>query len=49
MDGTGSILKIQNIEEIDSKSLRVELKSMRFFSPREIANLHCFPDDFGNF
>ncbi len=49
MDGTGSILKICDLKSSDSKSrfLTIEHKSLRFFSPREIANLHCFPDSFG--
>ena len=49
MDGTGSILKICDKEKSDSELLTIEHKSLRFFSPREIANLHYFPDSFGNF
>jgi hypothetical protein len=48
MDGTGSILKICDGENSDSKLLTIEHKSIRFLSPKEIANLHCFPESFGN-
>lgn len=52
MEGTGSILKIKNLrDESETKSdlVRIYQDSIRFLSPREIANLHCFPNDFGKF
>ena len=46
MDGTGSILRVGTSTDL---SLSVNKKSLRFLSPREISNLHCFPNDFGKF
>lgn len=49
MDGTGSILRTNESDNQDlNSSLRVNKKSLRFLTPREVANLHCFPNDFGN-
>jgi hypothetical protein len=52
MEGTGSILKV-NKEVLDSNqnmgSVRIYQKMIRFLSPREIANLHCFPNNFGKY
>ena len=51
IEGTGSLLAIQSSESTttadDSKEIQIDKKSIRFFSPKEIANLHCFPKDFG--
>jgi hypothetical protein len=56
MEGTGSILikSKENVQEEaraanDDKLKYVEItkNNLRFLSPKEIANLHCFPQDFG--
>ena len=48
MEGTGSLLRVSE-EVLDSKmdSVRIHQNQIRYLSPREIANLHCFPNDFG--
>lgn len=43
MDGTGSILRTS---EDSNNNLRINKKSLRFLTPREVANLHCFPNNF---
>jgi hypothetical protein len=54
LEGTGSLLKVQqdgdelNVTN-DVDKLTVKNRSIRYFSPKEIANLHCFPNDFGKF
>lgn len=49
MDGSGSILKVNSDKETkDGDQLKVYQDSIRFLSPKEVANLHCFPNDFGN-
>lgn len=49
MDGSGSILKVDSDELTkDGDQLKVYQDSIRFLSPKEVANLHCFPNDFGN-
>ena len=52
MEGTGSILMVKpsdyKIDKTES-TLKINHKNIRFLSPREIANLHCFPIDFGKF
>lgn len=48
MEGTGSILMVAPNLEINNDTVRVHQNSIRFLSPREIANLHCFPNSFGN-
>jgi hypothetical protein len=45
--GSGSILKVQNEALCEDDPLKINQKSIRFLSPREVANLHCFPNDFG--
>ena len=52
IEGTGSMLKVQDtampLTPSDStSSVRVYQNMVRFLSPREIANLHCFPSTFG--
>lgn len=47
MDGTGSILQVKDQENPDCDSLKISQRSVRFLSPREVANLHCFPNEFG--
>ena len=51
LEGTGSILRVKNENEIDEEkndsTIEISRNSIRFFSPKEIANLHCFPDQFG--
>ena len=42
MEGTGSILQMGNFDESDRETL-LEQGQLRFFSPREVANLLCFP------
>lgn len=54
LEGTGSLLKVQGVREDlesadETKMLKVQNSSIRYFSPKEIANLHCFPKDFGIF
>lgn len=47
MDGSGSILRVDsNGETKDEDQLKVFQDSIRFLSPKEVANLHCFPNDF---
>ncbi len=57
MEGTGSIL-IKSIDKIQEdlnqtdnhqKYVKITKNNLRFLSPKEIANLHCFPTDFGKF
>jgi hypothetical protein len=52
LDGTGSVLRVKKSRTLDELSPRdnkieIKRKSIRFFSPKEIANLHCFPNEFG--
>ncbi|XP_028799145.1 tRNA (cytosine(38)-C(5))-methyltransferase 2 isoform X2 [Neltuma alba] len=42
--GTGSLLATVQLEKKDKTSLK-ELR-LRYFTPREVANLHSFPEDF---
>lgn len=57
LESTGSILKVtqsdnepfQQVNESHDAMVKVDRNSIRFFSPKEIANLHCFPDEFGNY
>ena len=48
MEGTGSVLLVNNNtnNNINNDLIRIYQKDVRFLSPREIANLHCFPNDF---
>ena len=54
MEGTGSILikSIENLKEEESSSdnslkyVKISKNNLRFLSPKEIANIHCFPADF---
>ena len=32
-----------------ASTLLLTSKSVRYFKPKEIANLHCFPPEFGNY
>ncbi|RNA08584.1 tRNA (cytosine(38)-C(5))-methyltransferase [Brachionus plicatilis] len=53
LEGTGSLLKV-NSNKIDlmdvimdkTEHINISKNLIRFFSPKEIANLHCFPDKF---
>ena len=54
MEGTGSILikEIENVKqeekrEDELKYVKITKNNIRFLSPKEIANLHCFPSNFG--
>ncbi|CAF0989811.1 unnamed protein product [Brachionus calyciflorus] len=53
LEGTGSILKVtsdrrtildDSTDEFDH--IKISKNLIRFFSPKEIANLHCFPNQF---
>ena len=49
MEGTGSILMTSSnhTPEINDDLIRIYQNSIRYLTPREIANLHCFPNNFG--
>jgi tRNA (cytosine38-C5)-methyltransferase len=47
LEGTGSILNVGDGKlDGDENTINVSSSSVRFFSPKEIANLHCFPNEF---
>nr|ALB00266.1 tRNA (cytosine(38)-C(5))-methyltransferase [Brachionus koreanus] len=53
LEGTGSLLKVNSnkkdlMDVIMDKTEHINISKnlIRFFSPKEIANLHCFPDEF---
>ena len=48
IDGTGSMLHINENMMIKNENdmIKISHDSIRFFTPKEISNLHCFPDDF---
>lgn len=47
VEGTGSVLILKAPENVQSLSIRKsEDYELRYFSPREVANLMCFPDSF---
>ncbi|XP_022790094.1 tRNA (cytosine(38)-C(5))-methyltransferase-like [Stylophora pistillata] len=57
-EGTGSVLKMATIDDSDifrryqdlsddkQKADLLSILKLRYFTPREVANLHCFPHDF---
>lgn len=57
-EGTGSVLKMADIDDAEiferyrdatddqSKSALLSVLKLRYFTPREVANLHGFPSDF---
>ncbi len=49
MEGTGSILLNESIKDQDknSETININYDDVRFLSAKEVANLHCFPNDFG--
>lgn len=52
LEGTGSILRINKNNTLEDRlaengTIEISRNSVRFFSPNEVANLHCFPSDFG--
>ena len=53
VEGTGSLLlsSAETTTEDDdhASTLLLTSKSVRYFKPKEIANLHCFPPEFGNY
>jgi tRNA (cytosine38-C5)-methyltransferase len=50
MKGTGSILlmtdRIDKNKQLNCDDLVIGRKDVRFLDAKEIANLHCFPQDF---